>query len=139
MIFFPSPGIHCTKKRLFSWQCQNPCLLSLAFIIDWRVVATHLAPGSLFVSGKEVVFFEMEWPGFEPRASEEDALSTPPRPTWLVRTCMVHNSQPLEKFRAMSCDQKRHYNSACLLCIKIVSLTPSRRPDFGTSLIRKNL
>ena len=23
----------------FSWQCQNLCLLSLAFIIDWRVVA----------------------------------------------------------------------------------------------------
>ena len=23
---------------LFSWQCQNLCLLSLAFIIDWRVV-----------------------------------------------------------------------------------------------------
>ena len=22
----------------FSWQCQNRCLLSLAFIIDWRVV-----------------------------------------------------------------------------------------------------
>ena len=22
----------------FSWQCQNLCLLSLAFIIDWRVV-----------------------------------------------------------------------------------------------------
>ena len=22
----------------FSWQCQNPCRLSLAFIIDWRVV-----------------------------------------------------------------------------------------------------
>ena len=31
--------------------------------------ATHLAPGSLLVSGKEVVFFEMEWPGFEPRTS----------------------------------------------------------------------
>ena len=44
--------------------------------------ATHLVLGSLLVSGKEVVFFEMEWPGFEPRASEEDALSTPPRPTW---------------------------------------------------------
>ena len=25
---------------LFSWQCQNPCRLSLAFIIDWRVVWT---------------------------------------------------------------------------------------------------
>ena len=23
---------------LFSWQCQNHCLMSLAFIIDWRVV-----------------------------------------------------------------------------------------------------
>ena len=23
----------------FSWQCQNLCLLSLVFIIDWRVVA----------------------------------------------------------------------------------------------------
>ena len=22
----------------FPWQCQNPCRLSLAFIIDWRVV-----------------------------------------------------------------------------------------------------
>ena len=25
--------------RPFSWQCQNLCLLSWAFIIDWRVVA----------------------------------------------------------------------------------------------------
>ena len=25
---------------LFSWQCQNPCRLSLAFIIDWRVVGS---------------------------------------------------------------------------------------------------
>ena len=26
----------------FSWQCQNLCLLSLAFILDWRVVhVTH--------------------------------------------------------------------------------------------------
>ena len=24
---------------LFSWQCQNPCRLSLTFIIDWRVVS----------------------------------------------------------------------------------------------------
>ena len=24
--------------RPFSWQCQNLCLLSLAFILDWRVV-----------------------------------------------------------------------------------------------------
>ena len=24
----------------FSWQCQNPCGLSLAFIIDWRVVGS---------------------------------------------------------------------------------------------------
>ena len=23
---------------LFSWQCQNLCLLSLAFIIDWKIV-----------------------------------------------------------------------------------------------------
>ena len=23
----------------FSWQCQNLCLRSLAFIIDWRVVS----------------------------------------------------------------------------------------------------
>ena len=38
----------------------------------------------LGLRGKEVVFFEMEWPGSnpEPRASEEDTLSTPPRPTW---------------------------------------------------------
>ena len=27
---------------LFSWQCQNLCLLSLAFIIDWRVVSEVL-------------------------------------------------------------------------------------------------
>ena len=26
---------------LFSWQCQNLCLLSLAFIIDWRVVLAY--------------------------------------------------------------------------------------------------
>ena len=26
---------------LFSWQCQIPCRLSLAFIIDWRVVARN--------------------------------------------------------------------------------------------------
>ena len=26
----------------FSWQCQNPCRLSLAFIIYWRVVTTLL-------------------------------------------------------------------------------------------------
>ena len=27
------------------------------------------------------VYFEMEWLGLEPRAPEEEALSTPPRPT----------------------------------------------------------
>ena len=26
----------------FLWQCQNPCILSLAFIIDWGVVPTLL-------------------------------------------------------------------------------------------------
>ena len=26
----------------FSWQCQNLCLLSLVFIIDWRVVVSDL-------------------------------------------------------------------------------------------------
>ena len=25
----------------FSWQCQNPCLLSLAFIVDWSVVSLN--------------------------------------------------------------------------------------------------
>ena len=30
---------------LFSWQCQNPCRLSLAFIIDWRVVYLGLVHG----------------------------------------------------------------------------------------------
>ena len=53
---------------------------------QYRIGSTHLAPKSRLVSGKEVGFFEMEWPGFEPRtprASEEDALSTPLCPTWL--------------------------------------------------------
>ena len=48
----------------------------------------------LGLQGKEVVFFEMEWPGFElePRASEEDALSTPPRPTFaLYGSSLNHN------------------------------------------------
>ena len=35
----------------------------------------------LGLQGKEVVLFEMEW-DFEPRVSEEDALSIPPRPIW---------------------------------------------------------
>ena len=36
---------------------------------QFRIGSTHLAPKSHSVSGKEVVFFEMEWPGFEPRTS----------------------------------------------------------------------
>ena len=32
-----------------------------------RIGSTHLAPKSHLVTGKEVGFFEMEWPGFEPR------------------------------------------------------------------------
>ena len=40
--------------------------------------------GSLGLRGKEVTFFELEWgSNHKPRASEENALSTPPRPTWL--------------------------------------------------------
>ena len=42
------------------------------------------APGPLVkrlgLRGKELVFFDVEWgSNHEPRASEEDALSTPPR------------------------------------------------------------
>ena len=39
----------------------------------------RLALKSLLVSGQKVVFFEKEWgSNQEPKASEEDALSTPP-------------------------------------------------------------
>ena len=46
------------------------------------------APGPLVkrlgLRGKELVFFDVEWgSNHEPRASEEDAQSTSPRPTWL--------------------------------------------------------
>ena len=37
----------------FSWQCQNLCLLSLAFIIDWRVVS--VAVGS-FLWANSILF-----------------------------------------------------------------------------------
>ena len=48
--------------------------------------------GSLGLRGKEVVFFEMEWGlNHEPRASEDDALSSPPRPTWQIDLVMHSN------------------------------------------------
>ena len=37
-------------------------------VLKLTILSNHtLAPKSHLVSGKEVVFFEMEWPGFEPR------------------------------------------------------------------------
>ena len=41
--------------------------------------------GAVRLRGKEVVFFKRSGRGWNPgpRASEEDALSTPLRPTWL--------------------------------------------------------
>ena len=36
-------GIVCiVLMSPFSWQCQNLCLLSLAFLIDWRVLCSFL-------------------------------------------------------------------------------------------------
>ena len=31
-----------------TFQCQNLCLLSLAFIIDWKVVAAHIAKRHIY-------------------------------------------------------------------------------------------
>ena len=47
----------------FSWQCQNLCLLNLAFIIDWRVVyvkrQSQRAQGSQVIlrSNEKVTYF----------------------------------------------------------------------------------
>ena len=49
---------------------------------QYRIGSTHLAPKSHLVSGKEVVFFEMEWPGFEPRTSS------------IRRGCSIHSTTP---------------------------------------------
>ena len=53
---------------------------------QFRDPGVRLAPREAFrLWGKEVVFFKLSGRGSnpEPRASEEDALSTPLRPTWL--------------------------------------------------------
>ena len=41
--------------RPFSWQCQNLCLLSLAFILDWRVVYHKELTNIILTSESKIV------------------------------------------------------------------------------------
>ena len=45
----------------FSWQCQNLCLLSLAFIIDWRVVASYSVCNKEMTKGYPTLVLRVLW------------------------------------------------------------------------------
>ena len=59
------------------------CFLGLNLMSpQYRIGFTHLTLKCCLVSGKVVVFFELEWPGFEPRTSS------------VTRGCSSHSAMP---------------------------------------------
>ena len=92
---FPCGTIVCVSRQTFIWKYTVTYILltknrSFFFCLtpppysQFRDPGVRPAPrGAIRLRGKEVVFFEAEWPGFEPRTTSiRTALSTPLRPTW---------------------------------------------------------